>query len=50
MSAIMALSTAAITKSYLKDLKTEVKNRRRSKILRKKVLRELKKTTPTVIL
>ena len=44
----MALSTTAITKSYLKDLKTEVKNRRRSKLLRKKVLRELKKTTPTV--
>ena len=48
MSGIMALSTTAITKSYLKDLKTEVKNRKRSKLLRKKVLRELKKTTPTV--
>tara|TARA_A100001011_G_C14317823_1_gene848817 strand:+ start:1767 stop:2345 length:579 start_codon:yes stop_codon:yes gene_type:complete len=42
------LSNAAITKSYLKDLKTEVKNRRRSKVLRKKVLKELKKMTPTV--
>ena len=44
----MAISTTSITKSYLKDLKTEFKNRKRSKLLRKKVLRELKKTTPTV--
>jgi hypothetical protein len=29
----MALSTAAITKSYLKDLLIEVKNRKRSKLL-----------------
>ena len=47
-SALSQLARAAITKSYLKDLKVEVKSRRRSKLLRKKVLKELKNTTPAV--
>ena len=43
MSAMCMLSNAAITKSYLKELKPYLQNKKRSKVLRKKVLKELKK-------
>jgi hypothetical protein len=51
MSATLTMSTLPIqtfTKSYQADLLTEVKRRRKVKVLRKKVLKELKKETERI--